>query len=69
MASISQTEFSNVPDQFGRFGDFGGRFVPETLTHALNQLETEYNKSKDDPEFVAELNSLWADFVGRPSPL
>lgn len=69
MASISETVFSNVPDQFGRFGDFGGRFVPETLTHALNQLEQEYNKSKEDPEFVAELTSLWADFVGRPSPL
>lgn len=58
-----------VPDNRGRFGDFGGRFVPETLTRALDQLSEEYEKAKKDPEFQRELNSLLKTFVGRPSPL
>lgn len=58
-----------VPDQSGRFGKFGGRFVPETLTKALTELETEYAKAKQDKQFQAELNELLGRFVGRPSPL
>jgi tryptophan synthase beta chain len=58
-----------VPDVRGRFGDFGGRFVPETLTKALDQLAEEYEKAKRDPEFHRELNGLLKTFVGRPSPL
>jgi tryptophan synthase beta chain len=58
-----------VPDVRGRFGDFGGRFVPETLTKALDQLAEEYEKAKRDPEFYRELNGLLKTFVGRPSPL
>ncbi|MGV3486123.1 MAG: tryptophan synthase subunit beta [Planctomycetaceae bacterium] len=58
-----------VPDTKGRFGDFGGRFVPETLTRALDQLAEEYEKAKRDPEFQKELNGLLKTFVGRPSPL
>jgi len=51
------------------FGPFGGRYVPETLIHALEELEEAYERFKDDPEFVEELNGLARDFVGRPTPL
>jgi tryptophan synthase beta chain len=51
------------------FGPFGGRYVPETLIHALEELEEAYERYKDDPEFVEELNGLARDFVGRPTPL
>ncbi|QDS96293.1 Tryptophan synthase beta chain [Roseimaritima multifibrata] len=60
---------AQVPDAQGRFGDFGGRFVPETLTCALDQLAEEYEKAKKDPLFQEELNGLLKTFVGRPSPL
>jgi tryptophan synthase beta chain len=53
----------------GYFGDFGGRYVPETLIHALEELEEAYERYKDEPEFVEELDSLSRDFVGRPTPL
>ena len=53
----------------GYFGPFGGRYVPETLIHALEELEEAYERFKDDPEFVEELNGLARDFVGRPTPL
>ncbi len=46
-----------VPDVRGRFGEFGGRFVPETLTRALDQLSEEYDKAKKDPEFQRELTN------------
>ncbi len=60
---------SNVPDELGRFGDFGGRYVPETLTQALDQLADEYEKAKTDEAFQSELDSLLANYVGRPSPI
>ena len=60
---------ASLPDEKGRFGEFGGRFVPETLIAALDQLETEYFQSQKDPAFQAELDVLLRDFVGRPSPL
>ena len=60
---------SHVPDQLGRFGEFGRRFVPETLMHALEELTAEYEKAQQDPEFQAELNGLLTTFVGRPNPL
>jgi len=60
---------AQVPDAQGRFGLFGGRFVPETLTRALDQLAQEYEDAKRDPEFQRELNGLLKTFVGRPSPL
>lgn len=53
----------------GYFGAFGGRYVPETLVHALEELEEAYERYRDDPEFVEELDSLSRDFVGRPTPL
>jgi tryptophan synthase beta chain len=52
-----------------RFGRFGGRYVPETLIRALDELEAEYALAISDPGFDAELKSLLSDFVGRPSPL
>jgi tryptophan synthase beta chain len=58
-----------MPDSQGHFGKFGGQFVPETLVPCLEELEDIYNKSKNDPEFQQELNSLLNDYVGRPSPL
>lgn len=57
-----------VPDAAGRFGQFGGRYVPETLIRALDQLAEEYAKAKADQEFQTELTQLLRDFVGRPSP-
>jgi tryptophan synthase beta chain len=53
----------------GYFGAFGGRYVPETLIHALEELEEAYERYRNDPEFVEELASLSRDFVGRPTPL
>jgi tryptophan synthase beta chain len=53
----------------GYFGSFGGRYVPETLIHALEELEAAYDRYRDDPEFVEELDSLSRNFVGRPTPL
>ena len=58
-----------VPDAAGRFGDFGGRYVPETLTRALDELTAQYAGAKVDARFQAELNDLYANYVGRPSPL
>lgn len=51
------------------FGPFGGRYVPETLIHALDELTGAYERYKADPEFLAELDGLSRDFVGRPTPL
>jgi tryptophan synthase beta chain len=60
---------SQVPDSLGRFGEFGRRFVPETLMHALEELTEHYAKAKADPAFQAELAELSKNYVGRPSPL
>ena len=57
------------PDSLGRFGQFGGKYVPETLMPALFQLETAYKKYSQDPTFQQELQQLLRDYVGRPSPL
>jgi tryptophan synthase beta chain len=60
---------SRVPDVAGRFGEFGRRFVPETLMHALEQLTDEYARAQADPRFQVELEDLFRHYVGRPSPL
>ncbi|WP_235915457.1 tryptophan synthase subunit beta [Puerhibacterium puerhi] len=61
---------TRLADQHGPyFGQFGGRFVPEALYAALDELETEYRKALDDPEFRAELARLHREYTGRPSPL
>nr|WP_280531224.1 tryptophan synthase subunit beta [Shinella yambaruensis] len=57
------------PDEDGRFGIFGGRFVAETLMPLILDLQDEWNKAKTDPAFQAELKQLGAHYIGRPSPL
>ena len=59
----------NLPDKDGFFGEYGGKFVPETLMYALNELEQTYKKLKDNNDFNAEFHRDLAEFVGRPSPL
>ena len=58
-----------MPDSTGHFGPFGGRYVPETLVHPLQQLEDEYWRAQQDPEFQRELDYYLKEFVGRPTPL
>src|SRR5437016_1958389 len=58
-----------VPDAQGHFGPYGGRFVPETLMHPLQELEQEYLHAQKDPEFQKELNYYLKEFCGRPTPL
>ncbi len=58
-----------VPDRLGRFGQFGGKYVPETLMPALSELEQAYSHYRHDPQFQQELQGLLRDYVGRPSPL
>jgi tryptophan synthase beta chain len=58
-----------LPDEQGRFGPFGGRFVPETLMTALDELKNAYLQARDDPEFQRELAGLLRNFAGRPTPL
>jgi tryptophan synthase beta chain len=65
----SASPVSHVPDARGRFGQYGGRFVPETLMFALDQLDRAYQEAKADPDFVAEFHRLMNDYVGRPSRL
>ena len=69
MTPPAAAPLSAVPDALGRFGRFGGRYVPETLSAALDQLEREYAAASVDPGFHAELDSLLKTFVGRPCPL
>lgn len=57
------------PDTLGRFGRFGGKYVPETLMPALSELETAFRHYCNDPTFQSELQDLMRDYVGRPSPL
>jgi len=59
----------NMPDVSGHFGPFGGRYVPETLMHPLQELEAEYFRSQHDPEFQRELSYYLREFCGRPTPL
>ncbi|MAV94096.1 MAG: tryptophan synthase subunit beta [Euryarchaeota archaeon] len=61
--------FMSGPDQNGRFGKFGGRFVSETLMPLILDLEKEYELAKTDKLFWAEMEHLWTHYVGRPSPL
>jgi tryptophan synthase beta chain len=69
MMTSSSSNLTNLPDQYGHFGPYGGRFVPETLMSALLELEREYAAARKDPAFRKELASLLQDFVGRPTPL
>jgi tryptophan synthase beta chain len=68
-SSQASDKTRRVPDAAGRYGDFGGRYVPETLVRALDELTAAYDEAKADEQFHAELNELFANYVGRPSPL
>jgi tryptophan synthase beta chain len=74
LANTQNTNLSNPqthqqPDILGRFGQFGGKYVPETLMPALSELETAYQKYRNDPDFQNELQGLLRDYVGRATPL
>ncbi|MEI4471005.1 tryptophan synthase subunit beta [Frigidibacter sp. MR17.24] len=69
MAEDLINSYRNGPDDTGRFGIFGGRFVSETLMPLILALQAEYEKAKTDPSFWDEMNDLWKHYVGRPSPL
>ena len=60
---------NELPDASGHFGPYGGRYVPETLMALLQDLDAAYREAKRDPEFWAELDRYWREFVGRPTPL
>lgn len=66
---INPELYAQVPDEHGRFGVYGGKFVAETLMSALAELETLYDSLKDDPVFLGEFDRDLAHYVGRPSPL
>ena len=61
--------WSKWPDESGRFGEFGGRYVAETLMPLVLDLEKEYRRAQKDPAFEAQMEDLWKHYVGRPSPL
>ena len=58
-----------LPDRRGYFGEFGGKYVPETLMAALDEFEAAYRKLRRDKSFARELDSFLANYVGRPTPL
>ena len=60
---------SAMPDERGYFGQYGGKFVSETLMAAISELETEYRRLKNNPEFIAQIERDLKDYVGRESPL
>ncbi|MEH2067665.1 MAG: tryptophan synthase subunit beta [Nostoc sp.] len=66
---LSTNSTAQVPDTLGRFGRFGGKYVPETLMPALAELEAAYQQYRNDPGFQAELQQLLRDYVGRATPL
>jgi tryptophan synthase beta chain len=67
--SLNFSQTALVPDTLGRFGRFGGKYVPETLMPALAELETAYQQYRHEPGFQAELQGLLRDYVGRATPL
>lgn len=66
---MSTAVAENLPDAAGHFGPYGGRYVPETLMHPLQELEAEYFRAQHDPDFQRELSYYLTEFVGRPTPL
>ncbi len=69
MASDKVNTYKAGPDEQGRFGDYGGRFVAETLMPLILDLEAEFENAKTDDSFWVEMDDLWEHYVGRPSPL
>ena len=68
-AASSKTPDYPYPDARGRYGDFGGKFVPETLMCALDELERAYEEARNDPQFQETLRDYQIHYVGRPTPL
>ncbi len=66
---MSSVAAKNLPDAQGHFGPYGGRFVPETLVHPLQELENEYRRAQKDPVFKREFKYYLKEFCGRPTPL
>jgi tryptophan synthase beta chain len=66
---MTALRFEQLPDPQGHFGPYGGKFVPETLMHPLEELERAYLEARNDPTFQAELDRLWHEYSGRPTPL
>lgn len=62
-------DMSRKAYETGYYGEYGGQYVPEPLKKVLDEVNEAFQKYKDDPEFIAELNQLYKDFVGRPSPI
>jgi tryptophan synthase beta chain len=60
---------THKPDSNGRFGAYGGRYVPETLIPALDELEDAFEEAWESPEFHAEFDGLLRDYAGRPTPV
>ncbi|MDJ0877301.1 MAG: tryptophan synthase subunit beta [Halieaceae bacterium] len=69
MNQITTDLLATTPDEAGRFGDYGGRYVSETLIAALDELDSLYNRLSQDPDFQREFDEDLAHYVGRPSPL
>ncbi|MDP9181083.1 MAG: tryptophan synthase subunit beta, partial [Chloroflexota bacterium] len=63
------TSPTQLPDERGRFGPYGGQYIPETLMAAVAELEVAYREARADPDFERELTSLLRHYVGRPTPL
>ena len=68
-ALLKREVAGEFPDARGRFGPYGGRYVPETLVPALDRLEAGVHRWLDDPEFIAELDAQLSEWVGRPTAL
>jgi tryptophan synthase beta chain len=66
---MSSIATESIPDAFGHFGAYGGRYVPETLMHPLQELQEEYARARNDPKFHRELEYYLREFCGRPTPL
>jgi len=66
---VTTTETNSVPDLRGHFGKFGGRFVPEALMAALDEVDEAFRKAMVDPSFLAQLRDLQVNYTGRPSPI
>ncbi|MEZ4709850.1 MAG: tryptophan synthase subunit beta [Caldilineaceae bacterium] len=69
MPDNGRINYYSMPDEDGRFGPFGGKFVPETLMPALDELEEAYLNARNDKDFMAELAYLQRTYVGRPTPI
>jgi hypothetical protein len=69
LCAMSKAVAEQLPDTQGHFGPYGGRYVPETLMHPLQELEAEYFRAQHDPEFQRELQYYLKEFCGRPTPL